>query len=311
VSRRAIVIDCDPGVDDAIAILLALASPEELNVLGITTVAGNVGLDRTSANALRIRDLVGREDPPVHGGCSRPLLRPLVHAENIHGETGLDGADLPAPRGTPADAHAVDFLIEICAARPGEITICALGPLTNLALAMIKDASFAANVGEIVLMGGAIGRGNITPAAEFNAYVDPHAASVVFSSGAVVTMIGLDVTHRAIVTPARLDAVRAIDTPVGRAVAGLLDHYHRVDIARYGEVGSPLHDPCVIAYVLQPDLFSGRPAFVEVETRSEATMGRTRVDFWNATGRERNASVIEHIDAPGFFDMLIGRLARL
>ncbi len=310
-SPRSIVIDCDPGTDDAVAILLALASPEELEVVGVSTVAGNVGLDRTSANARRIRDLAGRGDVPVHAGCRRPILRPPVDAEHVHGETGLDGADLPPPLGPIEDRHAVDFLIDTCAARPGDITLCAMAPLTNVALAMIKDPSIVDNIGEIVLMGGAIGAGNVTPSAEFNIFVDPHAAAVVFASGAKLTMIGLDVTHQAIVTPERLDAVRAIDTSVGRAVAGLLDHTHRVDLERYGAPGAPLHDPCVIAYLLRPELFSGRRAFVEVETRSEATIGRTVVDLWDATGREPNATVIERIDADGFFELLIERLARL
>ncbi len=310
-SPRSIVIDCDPGADDAIALLLALASPDELDVVGVTTVAGNVGLDRTSDNALRICELAGRDDVPVHAGCPGSILRPRSDARHVHGETGLDGVDLPPPASAIADRHAVDFLIETCAARPGDVTLCAMGPLTNVALAMIKDPGIVDNVDEIVLMGGAIGAGNVTPSAEFNIYVDPHAAAVVFASGAPLTMIGLDVTHQAIVTPERLDAVRAIDTSVGRAAAGLLDHYHRVDLERYGVAGSPLHDPCVIAYLLQPELFSGREAFVEVETRNEATMGRTVVDLWNATGREPNATVIERIDADGFFELLIERLARL
>ncbi len=310
-SPRPIVIDCDPGADDAIALLLALASPDEFDVVGIGTVAGNVGLDRTSDNARRICDLAGRDDVPVHAGCPGSILRPRSDARHVHGETGLDGVDLPPPASAIADRHAVDFLIETCAARPGDVTLCAMGPLTNVALAMIKDPGIVANVDEIVLMGGAIGAGNVTPSAEFNIYVDPHAAAVVFASGAPLTMIGLDVTHQAIVTPERLDAVRAIDTSVGRAAAGLLDHYHRVDLERHGAAGSPLHDPCVIAYLLQPKLFSGREAFVEIETQSEATMGRTVVDLWNATGREPNATVIERIDADGFFDLLIERLARL
>ncbi len=310
-SPRPIVIDCDPGVDDAIALLLALASTDEFDVVGVGTVVGNVGLDRTSNNALRICELAGRDDVPVHAGCPGSILRPRSDARHVHGETGLDGVDLPPPAGAIADCHAVDFLIETCAARPGEVTLCAMGPLTNVALAMIKDPDIADNVGEIVLMGGAIGAGNVTPSAEFNIFVDPHAAAVVFASGAPLTMIGLDVTHQAIVTPERLDAVRAIDTSVGRAAAGLLDHYHRVDLERHGVAGSPLHDPCVIAYLLRPELFSGREAYVEVETRSEATMGRTVVDLWNATGCQPNATVIERIDADGFFDLLIERLAWL
>ena len=308
---RPIVIDCDPGVDDAIALLLAFASPDEFDVVGVSTVAGNVGLDWTSDNAIRICELADREDVPVHAGCSGAILRPRSNAQHVHGETGLNGADLPLPRGKIAGQHAVDFLIQTCAAQPGKVTLCAMGPLTNVALAIIKNPSIVGNIDEIVLMGGAIGAGNVTPSAEFNIFVDPHAAAVVFACGAQLTMIGLDVTHQAIVTPERLDAVRAIDTSVGCAAAGLLDHYHRVDLERHGVPGSPLHDPCVIAYLLRPELFSGRGAFVEVETRSEATMGRTVVDLWNTTGREHNATVIERIDADGFFDLLIERLSRL
>jgi len=311
VNSRSIVIDCDPGVDDAIALLLAFASPEELDVVGVSTVAGNVDVDQTSENALRICKLAGRDDVPVYAGCSRAILRPRSDAQHIHGETGLDGADLPFLWGDFADRHAVDFLIQTCATQPGNVSLCALGPLTNVALAIIKDPNIVGNIDEIVLMGGAIGAGNVTPSAEFNVFVDPHAAAVVFACGVQLTMIGLDVTHQAIVTPKRLDAVRAIDTSIGRATAGLLDHYHRVDLERYGVPGSPLHDPCVIAYLLRPELFSGRRAFVEVETHSEATMGRTVVDFWNASGKKPNATVIESIDADGFFDLLIERLSRL
>ena len=310
-NTRSIVIDCDPGVDDAIAMLLAFASSEELDVLGVSTVAGNVGLDRTSENAIRICELAGRDDVPVYAGCSRAILRPRSDAQHIHGETGLEGVNLPLLRGNFADRHAVDFLIQTCAAQPGNVSLCALGPLTNVALAIIKDPKFVVNIKEIVLMGGAIGTGNVTPSAEFNIFVDPHAAAVVFACGAQLTMIGLDVTHQAIVTPRRLDAVRAIDTSVGRAVAGLLDHYHRIDLERYGVPGSPLHDPCVIAYLLRPELFSGRSAYVEVETQSEATMGRTVVDFWNVTGRKPNTTVIENLDDNGFFNLLIERLSRL
>ena len=308
---RPIVIDCDPGADDAIAILLALASPDELDVVGINTVAGNVDVDRTSANARRICDLAGRGDVPVHAGCRGSILRPRNDARHVHGDTGLDGADLPAPAGPIADCHAVDFLIETCAARPGEVTLCAMGPLTNVALAMIKDPEIVDNVDEIVIMGGAVGAGNVMPSAEFNMYVDPHAAAVVFASGARSTMIGLDVTSQAIVTPERIDAIRALDTSVGRAAAGLLDHYHRLEHERLGVLGAPLHDPCVIAYLLRPDLFSGREAFVDVDVKSESTMGRTVVDLWGVTGRGANTTVIERIDADGFFELLIERLVRL
>ena len=218
-ARREIIIDCDPGHDDALAILLALGSAEELEVLAITAVAGNVPLALTAANARAVVELAGRRDLPVHAGCARPLVRELVTAEYIHGRTGLDGAELPAPTLPLAEAHAVDALIELVRARPpGSVTLCTLGPLTNLALALLKAPDLAPRLKEIVLMGGAIGEGNITPAAEFNIYVDPHAAKLVFAAGVPLTMFGLDVTHQALVTPARLAAIRALRTPLAAAV---------------------------------------------------------------------------------------------
>ena len=308
---RPIIIDCDPGVDDAIALLLAFASPEDLDVVAVTTVGGNAPLDATTANARRICTLAGREDVPVFAGCPRPILRPLQTAEHIHGETGLGGADLPPPVGPLQDHHAVNALIDIICAHNGDLTLCPTGPLTNIALALIMRPDITDKIREIVLMGGAIGTGNVTPSAEFNIHVDPHAAAVVFDAGVKLTMLGLDVTHRALSTPERLGAIRAIDRPVANAAADLLEHYHRVDIPRYGAPGAPLHDPCVIGYLLRPDLFTGRDAFVAVDTTSELTMGRTVVDLWNATGTPPNARVIQSIDADGFFDLLTERLARL
>ncbi len=310
---RPIIIDCDPGQDDAVALLLALASPEELEVRGITCVAGNVPLPRTQANARRIVELSGRTEVPVFAGCARPLLRPLVTAEHVHGKTGLDGCDLPAPALALDARHAVDFIVAECleAGRDG-ITLCPTGPLTNIAQAIVKAPEILPNIAAIVLMGGAaMTPGNTTPSAEFNIYVDPHAAHVVFECGRPVVMHPLDVTHKAITTPERLDAIRAIGTPVSAAVAGMLAFYDRFDMDRYGMPGGPLHDPCVIAYLLKPDLFAGRRARVRIETSSELTMGRTVVDWWGIEGEAPNALVLNEIDADGFYALLTERLARL
>ena len=309
---RPIIIDCDPGQDDALAILLALGSADDLEVVGITAVAGNVPLPLTEKNARKICELAGRTDVPVHAGCARPILRPLVTAEYVHGKTGLDGADLPEPSAPLAPGHAVDFLIDTLMARPqGEVTLCPIGPLTNVALAIVKQPAIIPRIGEIVLMGGAMAAGNTTPAAEFNIYVDPHAARVVFEAGVKLTMLGLDVTHQALVDQDRLDAIAALGSPVARAATGLLDFFNRFDRERYASPGAPLHDPCVIAYLLAPELFSGRDCHVAIETASELTMGATLVDWWAMTGKPANATVIDQVDADGFFTLLTERLGRL
>ena len=310
-ATRRIIIDCDPGTDDALALLLAFASPDELAVLGVTTVAGNVPLPLTSANARRICELAGRADVPVYAGCARPILRPLITAEHIHGDNGLDGVELPAPTMKLADGHAVDFIIDTVLGSADPVTLCPTGPLTNIALAIVKQPAIVERLEGIVLMGGAVGAGNVTPSAEFNIHVDPHAAAVVFGAGAPVTMLGLDVTHQALVTPQRRAAIAAIGTRVSDKVSGLLAAYDRADIERFGEAGSPLHDPCVIAYLLRPELFRGREAHVVVETASAESVGRTIVDLFGALGRPANATVIDSIDADGFFAMLTERLARL
>jgi purine nucleosidase len=309
---RPILIDCDPGQDDALALLLALASPEELQVLAVSAVAGNVPLPLTERNARQIVELSGRRDVPVFAGSPRPLIRPLVTAECVHGETGLDGADLPEPALPLASGHAVDAIVDILRERPsGSVTLCPTGPLTNIALALIKAPDIAARIGEIVLMGGAIGLGNTTPVAEFNIFVDPHAAKVVFEAGVPLVMCGLDVTHQALVTAERLEAIRSLDTAVSRAVVGLLEFYNVYDQTREGRAGAPLHDPCVIAYLLQPELFSGRRCHVAIETAGEHTMGQTVVDWHGRLGRAPNALVLDGIDADGFFALLTRRLARL
>ena len=310
---QKIIIDTDPGQDDAVAILLALASPEELEVLGITAVAGNVPLELTAKNARIVCELAGRPDIKVFAGCDRPLAHDLVTAEHVHGKTGLDGPDLPDPTMPMQEQHGVDFIIETLRAEPeGTVTLCPLGPLTNIATAFQRAPEIAARMKEIVLMGGAYFEvGNITPAAEFNIYVDPEAAETVFRSGVPLVVMPLDVTHKALVTRARNDAFRAIGNRVGEAVAEMTDFFERFDREKYGSEGAPLHDPCTTAYLIRPELFSGRHINVEIETTSDLTLGMTVADWWGVTDRAPNALFIGDIDADGFFSLLTERLARL
>lgn len=309
--QRKIIIDTDPGQDDAVAILLALASPE-IEVLGITAVAGNVPLNLTKKNARIVCELAKKTDIKVFAGCDTPMKRPLVTAEHVHGKTGLDGPTLPDPQMALQKQHAVDFIIEtVRNNEAGTITLCPLGPLTNIATAIEKAPDIKEKVQEIVLMGGAYFEvGNITPTAEFNIYVDPEAAEIVFQSNIKITVLPLDVTHKALVTEARNNAFRALNSPVGKAVAEMTDFFERFDKEKYGSDGAPLHDPCVIAYILSPDLFSGRHINVEVETQSELTLGMTVADWWKVSGRPPNAYFIGDLDADGFFSLLTERLAR-
>ena len=306
---RDIIIDTDPGQDDAVAILLALASPE-LNVLGITAVAGNVPLALTELNSRKICELAGKPETRVFAGAAAPLERRLITAEYVHGETGLDGPDLPEPTMPLQAQHAVDFIIETC--RAGTVTLCALGPLTNLALALTRAPDILSNIDEIVLMGGGLFEGgNVTPTAEFNIYVDPQAADIVFRSGAKITVFPLDLTHFALTTGARIAAFRDKGTACCDAVAEMLDFFERFDVEKYGTKGGPLHDPNVIAYLLKPDLYQGRHINVEVETQSELTMGMTVADWWRVTDRPANATWMRHVDDAGVFDLLIYRIGRL
>ncbi|MEQ9643731.1 MAG: nucleoside hydrolase [Alphaproteobacteria bacterium] len=310
---RKIIIDTDPGQDDALAILLALASQAELEVLGLVAVAGNVPLRLTQSNARALVELAGRDDVPVFAGCARPLLRPLVTAEYVHGKTGIDGSGLPAPSLPLQKQHGVDWLIDtVMAHPPGSITLCTLGPLTNVAMALTKHPAIAERIGEIVAMGGGFFEGgNTTPAAEFNIYVDPHAAHAVFAAGIKMTLMPLDVTHKALTTRERLARFGAIATPAGRACHGMLGFFDRFDSEKYGQQGAPLHDPTVIAYLLQPELFTGKHVNVEVETGSPLTVGMTVVDWWGTSKRAPNCTVMNGIDADGYFDLLIDRIATL
>jgi purine nucleosidase len=306
------LIDTDPGQDDAIAILLALAERERLDLLGITTVAGNAPVDFTTANALRILELAGRTEIRVFPGASRPLLRPLVTSQFASGPDDLEGAGLPPPSTPPAGRHAVNFLIEtLRSAKDHSITICAVAPLTNLALVFAQAPELVAKIERIVLMGGARDLGNITPAAEFNFYVDPHAAQIVLAVGAPIVMFGLHATHQAMSTPERVARIAALNTGAARSVVGMIGRPRRGGRARFGADGHPLHDLCTVAYLLWPELFRSRACYVTVETTSEETMGRSTIDWWGSTERKANAEVIEHIDAEGLFDRMTQSLAKL
>ncbi len=310
---RKIIIDTDPGLDDAVAILLALASPAELEVLGIVTVAGNLPLAETERNARRICELAGRDDICVYAGCARPLLRPLATAAAIHADMFKDKLGLRAPRMPLREQHGVDFIVDtLRAAAPGSVTLAALGPLTNIALALVKAPEIVAGIAQIVIMGGAgFDIGNMTPAAEFNIHVDPHAAQIVLEAGAPVTLIPLDVTHQVLATPPRLVALRALGNRCGPAVAALLDRFEAARASRFGVLGTALHDPCVTAYLLMPDLFRGRRVNVMVETASPLTLGMTVVDWWAVTGRPANAIFLTEVDANRLFQLMTEKLAQL
>ncbi len=309
---QKIIIDTDPGQDDAVAILLALGSPE-LDILGITAVAGNVPLRLTEKNARKICELAGRPETKVYAGAVRPLVRELETAEHVHGKTGLNGPELPDPTMKLQEQHAVDFIVEtLMREDSGTVTLCPLGPLTNVALALIREPRIATRIQQIVLMGGGFFEGgNVTPAAEFNIYVDPQAADVVFRSGVPIVMMPLDVTHKALTSARRIAAFRNLGTRVGSATAEMLEFFERFDEKKYGTDGGPLHDPCVIAYLLEPALFKGRECNVAVETASELTMGMTVIDWWGVTNRPKNATVMREIDHDRFFALLVERLGRL
>lgn len=309
-TRRKIIIDCDPGQDDAVMLLLALACPDELEILGITTVAGNVPLDLTQRNARIMCELAGKTDVPVFAGCEKPIRRNLITAENVHGKTGIDGVEVYQPDMLLQDQHAVDFIIEtLLGAEDNSITIVPTGPLTNIGQAISRQAGILPKIKEIVLMGGAMREGgNTTPCAEFNILEDPDAAHIVFHCGRPLTIVPLDVTHQALVSQRRIDQIRELDSAVGTAIVGMMEFFNRFDSEKYGSEGAPLHDPCTIAFLLQPGLFTGKMCNVEVETESPLTMGHTAVDFWGVTDRVKNVNWLYRVDADGFFALLIDRL---
>jgi len=307
-----IIIDTDPGQDDALTYFLAIASPE-IELLGITTVAGNVALPLTTRNALMALDLVERSDIPVCAGADRPLLRPLIDAAHVHGRTGFEGADLPPPSRQASPEHAVDFIIRTVMANPaGTITLCAIGPMTNIALALSKEPRLRTRIGRIVAMIGAFSEGgNITPNAEFNCYVDPHAAALVFASGVPIVVVPLDVTHQLHTSAARLARIAAIGNRTASVVVDWLTYEKRFEAEKYGTDGGPLHDPNTVMWLLRPDLYSGRDVNVRIETGSELTMGASVIDWWGVTGLPTNAHVLRAVDVEGVYDELVTRLRRL
>jgi purine nucleosidase len=310
-TARAIIIDTDPSPDDAVAFLMALGSPAELELLAITTVGGNVPLALTTKNALKALELVGRGEVPVYAGASGPLSRVLETAESVHGADGFAGYELPEPKLRPAAGFAPDAIVDLVMARPERsVTMACLAPLTNLALALAREPRLAARLAGIVLMGGAYSEGgNISPCAEYNIFVDPEAARRVFSCGAPIVMIPLDCTHQALTTKARLQRLRAAGPAHMEAFYHLLAANKRFDEEKYGTDGGPLHDPTVVAYLLRPDLFGGRDVAVEISC-DRLTRGMTIVDWWGVTGKPANAKVLREIDAEGYFELVIERLAR-
>jgi purine nucleosidase len=311
--RHPIIIDTDPGLDDAVAILLAFAAAEELEVLGLVAVAGNLPLAQTERNARRVCELAGRLDVPVYAGCARPILRPLATAARVHRETERDRLLLPDPTIALQPQHGVDFLVEtLLASEPGTITLCALAPLTNIAMALVKAPDITGKIRELVVMGGACFEpGNVTPAAEFNMHADPHAAAIVFGSGIPITMIPLDITQQLVSTPARLAVLQVLGNRCGPAVAGLLTSFEKNRRRKFGSRARALHDPAVIAYLLRPALYDGRHVNVVIETESPLTVGMTVVDWWGVTGRKTNLRFMNSIDADGFYDLMAEKLARL
>ncbi len=311
--RRDLIIDTDPGADDVVALLLALASPEALNVLAITTVAGNVRLDKTSRNARLAREWAGREEVPVYAGAPRPLVRPPIYAENVHGQEGLPGVAVYEPAKGLAQGNAVDYLIRTLRQAPEHsITIAMLGPQTNLALALTQAPEITRGIKEVVVMGGAhFNGGNITPAAEFNLFADPHAAQVVLDSGVRLTYVPLDVTHKILTSEARLAQIAAVGNQAGKRVGDILNEYVKLDMVHYGLPGGPVHDASVIAWLLQPGLFTGRRIHMAIDSREGIGFGQTVADWYGTLKQPENVLWIENGDAQGFFDLLVSRLARL
>ncbi len=307
-----IIIDCDPGQDDAINLFLAMSSPAELEIIGITTVAGNVSISLTSRNARIICDIAGRPDIPVFAGSAHPMKRKLVTAEHVHGKTGLNGIDIYEPVHPLHEMHAVDFIVEtLLAAEDESITLVLTGPLTNIALAIQKNPSILSKIAEIIMMGGAMREGgNYSPSAEFNIVVDPHAADIVFHSNLKISVLGLDVTYQVPATQSRKDRIRAMTNEVARSTSKMLDLFDRFAAIKYSSSGAPLNDPCTIAYLLKPELFTGKQCNLTVETESELTMGHTAIDFWQVTDRAVNVNWVYSVDSNGFYDLLIERLSR-
>ncbi len=302
-----VIIDCDPGHDDAVALVMAGRSPE-LEIVGITCVAGNVGIEHTTRNALRICTLAEMPHIPVCKGMTRPLLGDTRTAAQVHGQTGLDGAELPEPDRELHPEHAVDFLIRTFMASNGEITLVPTGPLTNVAMALLREPRLAQKIPRIMMMGGAIGTGNVTPSAEFNIYADPEAAKVVFESGIPITMLGLDVTHQVILTHEHIARLRAQNTRLTTTFAGLLT-FHLQALAKLGYTeGVAMHDPCAVAAVCDPSILTTQFMHVDIETTGTFTRGRTVCDLRNRLGKAPNIHVGININAERFFTLFFERL---
>jgi pyrimidine-specific ribonucleoside hydrolase len=305
----AVILDCDPGHDDAIALLLVLGSPE-LRLLGVTTVSGNQTLEKTTANAIRVLDHVGRAEIPVAAGAPRPLIRERHTAAEVHGESGLDGPTLPPPSRAPEPAHAIDWIAAAVADCDEPVTLIATGPLTNVALLLARYPQLEAQLERIVLMGGAIGEGNTTPAAEFNIWVDPEAADRVFQSGIDLTMVGLDVTHQALMTPAHTERLAATGK-AGKLVADLFDFYARFHAQRYGWTGAPVHDAVAVGHLIDGTLLTTAHCGVVIDTGPAPSRGRTYVDLRHAMGWTPNCHVAHGVDSDGFLELLIERIGAL
>ncbi len=308
-NKTKIILDCDPGHDDALAIMLALASPE-LEVLGITVTYGNVGLENTTRNALKIRELCG-SNVPVFAGVPLPLVRSKISAEFVHGRSGLDGPELPEATRPLEATRGVNFIIDTVLANPGQVTLCPIGPMTNIALAMRLEPKIIPAIKQVVLMGGSTTMGNWSPAAEFNILCDPHAARVLFESGCEITMFGLNVTHQALALPRHIAAIRANGNRTSLVAAQLLEFFKLAYQKRYGYDGPALHDPCVIAYLIKPELFALQPMHVSIDTNEGPSFGRTVCDLYNVLGLKANANVALEVNADAYFDLIAERLATL
>jgi len=310
---KKIILDCDPGQDDAVALALAMAAKDEIEILGVTTVAGNVPLNLTQRNARIMCEMCHRSDVKVYAGSEKPMAQELVTAEHVHGKSGLDGIEIYEPSHSLEEKHAIDFIIESClAAEHNSLILVPTGPLTNIGLAIAREPGILPKIKEIVLMGGARKEaGNITPSAEFNIYVDPEAAKLVLQCGRPIVMMSLDVTHQVLTTQKRVDKIRNLDSSVGEGIAALIEFYERYDEEKYHLDGAPLHDPCTVAYLLKPELFKLKNVNVEIETGGTFTRGTTVVDYWEVTDRIPNVQWAYEVDDEEFFDLLNQYLSKI
>lgn len=305
-----LILDCDPGIDDFIAILMILAAPERFNLLGITVTGGNVSLNHTAQNALKACELAARSDVKVYAGCPVPILRELQVEEEVYGETGLKGVDLPKPTMILQRTHAVDFLIDTLMASPQKVTLATTAPLTNVAIALVREPRILDNIEEIVTMGGSMTLGNITPAAEYNFYADPEAAHILYTCGKKITTIGLDVTHQIVTSLDWFSRLDALGNPVAQTLAAMLRAFYEYDMKKFGLEGGALHDPCVIGYLLNRSLFKGKDVHIEIDTSFGIGRGRSIIDWWHKRGLPANSHVFNEVNVKDFFDLLTDLLSR-